>query len=99
MNYFLLKLIPPRPTFAYDMTETERKLMQAHSAYWRDLADKRTAIVFGPVADPKGPWGVAIVETENEAAARALSVDDPVMKANANFSWEIYPMLTAVTRK
>lgn len=33
MSFFLCKLIPPRPTFARDMTQAEAKLMQEHVAY------------------------------------------------------------------
>jgi len=64
MKYFLFKLIPPRSTFAQDMTETEAKLMQEHAVYWKGLMDRGLVIIFGPVADPKGTYGVAIVEVE-----------------------------------
>jgi hypothetical protein len=33
-KYFVLKLTPPRPTFAEDMTEEERTIMMQHAAYW-----------------------------------------------------------------
>jgi hypothetical protein len=50
---FLYKLIPPRSTFAQDMTEVERKVMQEHATYWKGVTDKGIAIVFGLVLDPK----------------------------------------------
>lgn len=53
MAYFLYKLIPPRATFPQDMTEAEGKLMQEHVAYWKDFADRRIAVIFGLVVDPK----------------------------------------------
>ena len=34
MNYFLYKLIPPRPTLAADMTGTEQAMIAEHVAYW-----------------------------------------------------------------
>jgi len=40
---------------------------------------------------PKGVWGVAVVETSDEANARALLVNDPVEKAGLG-RIEIYPM-------
>jgi uncharacterized protein YciI len=64
-----------------DMTESERKVMQDHVVYWTGLRDKGTAIVFGPVLDPKGVWGVAVVETPDEATARAILANDPVDKS------------------
>jgi len=99
MKYFLCKLIPPRPTFAQDMTDAEAKLMQQHVAYWKGLMDRGLVIVFGPVADPKGVYGVAILELEEEADANALGINDPTIKANVGFHLEVYPMDRAILRK
>jgi hypothetical protein len=35
------------------MTNVEGEIMQEHINYWKDLVDRRIAIVFGPVSDPK----------------------------------------------
>jgi uncharacterized protein len=99
MQLFLFRLNSPRPTFAQDMTDTERAAMLKHVAYWRELLDEGTAIVFGPVADPKGTWGVGIVRVEDEAEARALRANDPAVKAGIGLAVEIYPMPSAVTRQ
>ena len=81
-----------------DITPAEMKLMQEHAAYWRAFSEKGIAIVFGPVADPKGGWGALILETESEAAAHAMTANDPVIKANAGFSFDVCPMPSAVVR-
>jgi uncharacterized protein YciI len=99
MKYFLFKLIPPRPTFALDMTDTEARLMQEHIVYWKGLTESGLVIVFGPVADPKGTYGVAILEVEEEMDVNALGVNDPTIKANAGFQFEVYPMIRPVLRK
>lgn len=99
VSFFLYKLIAPRTTFAHDMSRAERKLMDDHGVYWKDLADKRIAVLFGPVLDPKGGWGLAVVETQDEAAVRAIGINDPAIKANQGFRFEIYPMLSATLRK
>lgn len=91
MKRFLLKLIPPRPTFAEDMTEAERNVMREHVSRWKDLAEKGIAVVFGPVLDPRGAWGVAIVEVADEADAHALVPNDPVIKAGLG-TIQVYPM-------
>jgi uncharacterized protein YciI len=96
MKYFLTKLIPPRPTFAQDMTEVEAQVMRNHGAYWTELAERGTAIIFGPVADPDGVWGVGILEVENEAEVQALTAHDPVMRAGIGARYEILPMASAV---
>jgi len=98
MKYYLCKLIPPRPAFAQDMTEAEAKLMQKHVTYWKGLMDKGLVIVFGPVADPNGTYGVAIIELDDEADAISLGTNDPTIKANVGFKFEVYPMPQAMLR-
>ncbi len=58
MGYFVCKLIALRPTFAQDITAAEAELLKVHGKYWSDLADRGIAVLFGPVLDPKGAWGV-----------------------------------------
>lgn len=96
MNYYLYKLIPPRPTFAADMTETEQAVMAEHVAYWTRQRDRGFAVGFGPVADPAGSWGVAIVEAESEQQAQQLRTHDPAVRAG--MTTQIYPMPNAVVR-
>ena len=93
----LYKLNPPRPTFVQDMTEAERKVMQQHAIYWKGLTNRGIAIVFGLVLDPKGLWGVGIVEVADEPDAHAIGKNDPALKAGLTF--EIYPMPGAVVGK
>jgi uncharacterized protein YciI len=80
---FLYKLIPPRSTFAQDMTEVERKVIQEHATYWKGVTDKGITIVLGLVLDPKDPWGVGIVEVADEADARALGTNDPCSQSGS----------------
>jgi uncharacterized protein YciI len=97
MNYYLYKLIPPRPSFAADMTAGEQAIMADHVAYWTRQRDLGFAVGFGPVADPAGSWGVAIVEAENERAAQDLKANDPAVSAGLATA-EVYPMPAAVVR-
>ena len=86
MSHFLYKLIPPRPTFDQDMSEAEAAIMGQHVAYWQEQTERGTAIVFGPVADPAGAWGLAVVDAASEEDARALGLGDPaVMSQLATF--------------
>ncbi len=95
-TYFCCRLLAPRPTFAFDMTPDERKAMLAHGAYWREMLAKGNAIVFGPVNDPKGPWGLGVIRAASEAEVQAFRDHDPAILANIGLSYEIMPMLTAV---
>src|SRR3712207_2789806 len=98
MPVHLCKLLPPRPTFAADMSPAEATLMGEHAAYWGGLTERGIAVVFGPVFDPNGVWGLAIVDVADEATASALTNDDPVIRAGNGFRYEIYPMPQAVLR-
>lgn len=40
MGHFVYRLIPPRGTFAADMTESEGAVMGEHAAYWTDLLER-----------------------------------------------------------
>lgn len=99
MSFFLCRLIPPRPTFAQDMTEAETKVMQEHVSYWTDLANKGIAIAFGPVADPKGAWGVGILEVESESDIQSISGNDPALKSGIGCKFESYLMPQIVLGK
>ncbi|MDQ0392417.1 YciI family protein [Labrys monachus] len=99
MAFFVCKLNPPRPSFAFDMTESERAVMEQHSAYLRRLSEEGAALLFGPVGDPRGPWGLGIFEVEDEYRMRAITAADPAITAAMGFTYEIMPMMQAVVGK
>jgi uncharacterized protein YndB with AHSA1/START domain len=92
---FLCRLLPPRPTFAQDMTAEEAAVMKEHMAYWEKRLHEGTAIVFGPVADPKGAWGLGVVRMADEAAVRVFEASDPAIQSKRGFRYEILPMPSA----
>jgi hypothetical protein len=98
MTHYFLKLIPPRPTFAQDLTPDEAALMQAHAGYWHGMMERGLAAAFGLVGDPAGAYGVGIIEIEDGADVHALAAQDPTILANAGFKYEIHQMPRAVTR-
>jgi uncharacterized protein len=93
-KHFFLKLNPPRQSFITDMSEEERGIMQRHIAYWAPYVNDGTVIVLGPVMDPKGGYGIAVVSIESEDQLTQIIADDP---ANGLNSYEVYPM-RAVTK-
>jgi len=97
-NYFAYKLISPRPSFAADMTEAERDIMGRHVDYWHSLLAQGTAVIFGPVLDPIGSWGLAVVEADTAGEVHALGVNDPAVQSQQGFSYEVYPMPGAIAR-
>ena len=88
-NYFFLKLLPCRPTFAMDMNDEERAIMGQHAAYWRGMMSQGKVVVFGPVMDPAGPYGMGVIEAEDETAVQAFISGDPASKINR---YEFFPM-------
>ena len=72
------------------MTDMEGELMQEHFNYWKDLADRRIAIVYGPVEDPKGVY---------ETIAHDIGVNDPAIKRDAGFRSEIHLMPEVILRR
>ncbi|HEY4252570.1 MAG TPA: YciI family protein [Roseomonas sp.] len=98
MAHFFCRLLPPRPGFAQDMTAAEMQAMQAHVGYWTALAQAGTAVVFGPVADPAGFWGLGVLEVAGEAEAQAITRDDPAILAAIGLRYEVLPMPRATTR-
>jgi uncharacterized protein YciI len=92
-KHFALKLVPCRPTFAQDMSDEERAVMMQHVAYFKDLMDKGMVIVYGPVMDPKGVYGLGVVEVDDEAQVQDIIANDPASQIN---TYEYYPMRAVV---
>jgi len=96
LSVFHCRLIPPRPDFAFTMTEEERALMGQHADYLRGQLRAGTMMIAGPVADPAGPWGLAIFCVGSEAEAKAIAEADPVVRSDRGFRYEILPMISTI---
>jgi uncharacterized protein YciI len=79
VSTFVLRLLAPRPTFAVDMTDEERAIMGRHAAHWQPYLESQQMVVFGPVLDDAGSWGIAVVEADDEDELRAFAAADPVV--------------------
>lgn len=90
-RHYFAKLIPPRPTFALDMDDSERALMHEHAHYFGEHFKAGRVLVFGPVLAADGAYGMAILEAGDEAEARAMLERDPTVLAGLN-RFEIAPM-------
>ena len=92
-KYFFVRLNPSRPDFAQTMTPEERAVMQMHSKYWREWQAKGNVVVFGPVLDPGGAFGMGVVGVEDEEELLKLVGGDP---ANALTRIDYFPMLAVL---
>ena len=98
MSTFVFRLIAPRPTFALNMTDEERTVMEQHAAYWRSFIDSGQMVIFGPVLDATGSWGLGVVEAEDEQELRAFASRDPAV-TSGTATIEIGEMLAGFVRE
>lgn len=94
MALFFCRLLPPRPTFPFDMTEEERADMGRHADYLRGLGERGAMVMAGPVAEGQGAWGMAVFEAADQAEVRGLTDADPIVQSGRGFAYEILPMLS-----
>ena len=92
MAYFLSKLIPPRPTFALDMSADERVVMLAHQDYWLPQLNAGLVLIMGPVLDPKGGYGVMVAHAPSLKMLEDWQAQDPVILGGLGFAFENYVM-------
>src|SRR4051794_37666727 len=97
MTTFVLRLKAPRPTFALDMTTEEREIMGRHAAYWQPYLDAGAMVLFGPVLEATGSYGLAVVDTDDEDALRAFAAQDPVV-TTGTAAYEIGTMVAGFVR-
>jgi uncharacterized protein YciI len=97
MSTFVFRLKAPRPTFALDMTDDEREIMGRHAAHWQPLIDSGQMVIFGPVLDATGSWGLGVVEAEDEDELRTFAAGDPVV-TTGTAEMEIGKMLAGFVR-
>jgi uncharacterized protein YciI len=94
---YFFKLIPPRASFAQDMTQDERNIMLQHIAYWKKNMDEGRVIVFGPVLHPDGAFGIGIIQVNDEDEIKAFAENDPSITSKLN-TYEFYLMPNIVVK-
>lgn len=94
MNHYVYKLIAPRPTFGLEMSEEEMAVMAAHAAHWAPHIEEGRVLVFGPVADPDGTWGLAVVAADDADDVAAIGRTDPAV-TSGTCTFAVLPMIAA----
>lgn len=82
MPQFIYRLQPVRPGMLSDgPTPDEERIVGEHFAYLQDLATRGTLKLAGRTLTT-GPetFGICILETEDEAGARAVMAEDPAVR-------------------
>jgi len=96
-HFCVFRLKAPRATFALDMSDEERQIMVRHAEHWRPLIESGQMVIFGPVLDSSGSWGLGVVEADDEQSLRAFAADDPVVTTGTG-TVEIGKMLGGFVR-
>jgi len=73
------------------MSASERALMLEHAQYLQQRFQQRKVLIYGPVMDTHGPYGMGVFEVADEAEARSIMDADPTIVAGLN-RYELYPM-------
>ena len=97
MSTFVFRLKAPRPTFALDMSDEEREVMGRHAAHWQPYIESGQMVIFGPVLDSTGSWGLGVVQSDNEDEVRDFAARDPVV-TTGTASIELGKMLEGFVR-
>jgi uncharacterized protein len=84
MSLFFFRLNPPRADFAQTMTPDEQRAMAEHMDYWQQLRSEGRVVVYGPVADPEGVWGMGVLHAEDRAEVLSIAERDPSVLAGVN---------------
>ena len=61
------------------MTDEERTVMERHAAYWQSFIGSGQMVIFGPVVDGTGSWGLGVIEADDEDELRAFAAGDPAV--------------------
>jgi uncharacterized protein len=80
-DHYVYRLLPPRPTFHEDMSDEERAIMARHAEYWTEVVERADVIVYGPVVDSSGSWGLAVIRAGSLDDVRALAEADPAVSS------------------
>jgi uncharacterized protein YciI len=96
-QHFFLRLIPPRPSFPYDMSDSERALMLEHVSYMQQLFAQGRVVIYGPVLAKDDSFGMGVLEVADEADARQIMDADPTIVAGLN-RYQIAPMRVGAAR-
>ena len=97
MSTFVFRLKAPRPNFALDMSDDEREIMGRHAAHWQGYIESGQMVVFGPILDSTGSWGLGVLESDDEDELRRHAAADPVVTTGTG-SIEVGKMLQGFVR-
>ena len=98
VRQFLLRIEPVRAGFTLqNMTEEEQKTAGAHLAYLKGLFAEGKLTLAGQAFDPKGFFGIIVVNAPDLESASRLLHGDPFVKGNL-FRGDVVPFRSVLER-
>jgi uncharacterized protein YciI len=98
LRQFLLRIEPMRKDFSLlNMTEEERPIIAGHVAYLTGLLGEGKLTFAGQAFDPKGLFGIIVVNAPDMDSAAAIMNADPALKSKM-FRGEVIPFRTVFQR-
>jgi uncharacterized protein len=95
---FLVRIEPVRQGFTLQsVTEEEKPVLAQHGAYLKSLLAKGTLTFAGQAFDPKGLFGIVVINAPDAESAQAIMEGDPLIKAKI-FRGECIPFRTVLER-
>ena len=76
-KYFVVKLISEQLKNPAQFSEEDKVIMQKHSLFWKNLMEGGNVLVYGPVLDPNGAYGLGIVTAEDKEVVYQMLSGDP----------------------
>ena len=96
MAEWLYQIHPPRENFVETITEEESDIMQVHAEHLAELFEQGVLILAGPTFG-RINTGIAVIEAEDEDAARAIMMSDPAVTSGL-MRPELRPMRVSFLR-
>jgi uncharacterized protein YciI len=93
MAEFIYLIHPLRHEFFEKPTQQEEIAMDEHYEYLKKAAEEGTVWMAGPCLDET--FGVVVLSSESETAARAFMLNDPSVKSNVMIA-ELHPMKISI---
>jgi len=64
--------------------------------YWQQLLKDGRVVVYGPVADPEGVWGLGVLRAADRGEVLAIGERDPSVLAGVN-TFEVFEIMGGQT--
>ncbi|MFX0034364.1 MAG: YciI family protein [Candidatus Hermodarchaeota archaeon] len=98
-NHYYAIIKPYRQDFITNPNEEEDKIMSDHFQYLKSLLNQERLVLAGPTLILEDPFGLIILEAENEKDAREILEKDPSVRAGIQKIVDFRPIRLSLIRK